>query len=216
VPMSEPILCKRCGQRRPKRACPALHADICAICCGTEREVSLSCPLECEHLREAHLREKSLPVDSKDAVHKDVEVTEEFIREREELLLFCIYSLLNSSLRVPGAVDTDALAALEALIKTYRTAESGLIYESRAENTVAAAVQKAFASSLADYQNIRAEREDDLAPLRDKEILGILVFLARFGQQNLNGRPKGRLFLDVLSRMTPPERIDEREPSIIL
>jgi len=214
--MSEPILCKRCGQRRAKRACPALHADICAICCGTEREVSLSCPLECEHLREAHLREKSLPVDPKDAAHKDVEVTEEFIGKHEELLLFCIYSLLNSSLRTPGAVDTDALEALEAMIKTYRTAESGLIYESRAENTVAAAVQKAFSASLADYQKIRAEREDDLPPLRDKEFLGMLVFLARFGQQNLNGRPKGRLFLDVLSRMTPPERIDEREPSIIL
>ncbi len=186
------------------------------ICCGTEREVSLSCPLECEHLKEAHLREKSLPVDTKNAAHKDIDVTEEFIREHEELLLFSIYSLLNSSLRTPGAVDTDALEALEALIKTYLTAESGLIYESRPDNSVAAAVQKKFAESLADYQKIRAEREDDRPPLRDKEVLGILVFLARFGQQNLNGRPKGRLFLDVLSRMTPPERIDEREPSIIL
>jgi hypothetical protein len=167
-------------------------------------------------LKEAHLREKSLPVGPKDAAHKDIEVTEEFIREQEELLLFSIYSLLNSSLRTEGAVDTDALEALEALIKTYLTAESGLIYESRPDNTVAAAIQKKFAESLADYQKIRAEREDDRPPLRDKEILGILVFLARFGQQNLNGRPKGRLFLDVLSRMTPPERIDEREPSIIL
>jgi len=178
--------------------------------------VSLSCPLECEHLREAHLREKSLPVPPEEVVHKEIEVGEEFVRQHEEFLLFCIYSLLNSSLRTPGAVDTDALEALEALIKTYRTAESGLIYESRAENTVAAGVQRMFTNSLTDYQKIRAERDADLAPLRDKDILGILVFMARFGQANLNGRPKGRLFLDVLSRMTPPERIDEREPSIIL
>lgn len=214
--MAESILCKRCGQRRAKRACPALHGDICAICCGSEREVSISCPLECEYLREAHLREKPLHVETKDAAHKDIEVSEKFVAEHEELLLFAIYSLLNSSLRTPGAVDTDALEALDAVIKTYRTAESGLIYESRAGNTVAAAVQKMFTESLADYQKIRAEREGDLAPLRDKEILGVLVFLARFGQLNLNGRPKGRMFLDVLARMTPPERIDEREPSIIL
>lgn len=214
--MPETILCKRCGQRRAKRACPALHADICAICCGTEREVSLSCPLECEHLREAHLHEKAVPVDPKKAAHPDIEVSEEFIRDQEEPLLFCIYALLNSSLRTAGAVDTDTLEALEALIKTYRTAESGLIYESRPENTLAAGIQKKFAESLADYQKIRAEQEGGFPALRDKEILGILVFLARFGQQNLNGRPKGRLFLDVLSRMTPPERIDEREPSIIL
>ena len=214
--MSEPILCKRCGQRRAKRACPALHADICAICCGTEREVSISCPLDCEHLKEAHSREKPLPVDTKDAAHKDIDVSEQFIAEHEELLLFSIYALLNSSLRTPGAVDTDALEALEAMIKTYRTADSGLIYESHPDNTVAAAVQKKFTESLVDYQKIRAEREGELAPLRDKEILGILVFLARFGQLNLNGRPKGRMFLGVLSQMTPPERIDEREPSIIL
>jgi hypothetical protein len=214
--MSEPILCKRCGQRRARRHCPALQADICAICCGTEREVSLSCPLECEHLREAHLREKSLPVDPKNVPHKEIDVSEEFLREHEELLLFSIYSLLQAALQTPGAVDTDALEALEALIKTYKTAQSGLIYESRAENAVAAAVQRAFSDSLADYEKIRAEREGNLAPLRDKEILGILVFLSRFGQQNLNGRPKGRLFLDVLSRMTPQQRIDERAPSIIL
>jgi hypothetical protein len=166
-------------------------------------------------LREAHLREKSLPVDPKDAAHKDIEVSEEFIREHEEFLLFSIYSLLQSSLRTPGAVDTDALEALDALIKTYRTAESGLIYESRPENMVAAAVLRGFSDSLADYEKIRAERED-ATPLRDKDVLGILVFLSRFGQQNLNGRPKGRLFLDVLSRMTPEQRIDERAPSIIL
>lgn len=209
-------MCKRCGQRRAKRACPALHADICSICCGTEREVSISCPLECEYLREAHSREKPLPVDTKDAAHKDIVVSEEFIGEHEEILVFLIYSLLNSSLRTPGAVDTDALEALEASIKTFRTAESGLIYESRAGNTVAAAVQKMFMESLADYRKIREERDGDLAPLRDKEILGTLVFLARFGQLNLNGRPKGRMFLGILSGMVPTERIDEREPSIIL
>ncbi len=213
--MSEPILCKRCGVRRARRHCPALAADICTICCGTEREVSISCPLECEYLKEAHLREKSIPADRAHA-HEDIKVTEEFLRDQEELLLFSIYSLLQACLRTAGAVDTDAIDALEALIKTYRTAESGLIYETRAENTVAASVQRIFTESLADYRKIKAERESSVAPVRDKDVLGVLVFLSRFGQQNLNGRPKGRLFLDVLSRMTPKERIDERAPSIIL
>ena len=167
-------------------------------------------------MREAHLREKSLPVDPDDLANQDIDVSEEFIRQHEELLLFSIYSLLQAALRTPGAVDTDALEALDALIKTYRTAESGLIYESRADNMVAAAVQRAFSDSLADYEKTRSEREGNLMPLRDKDILAILVFLSRFGRQNLNGRPKGRLFLDVLSRMTPEQRIDERAPSIIL
>jgi hypothetical protein len=213
--MPEPILCKRCGQRRARRACPALQADICTICCGTEREVSISCPLECEYLREAHHREKVLPVDPKDVAEPDVEVSEDFISQHEEFLLFAIHSLLHAALRTPGAVDSDALEALDALIKTQHTAESGLIYESRPENMVAAAVQRAFTDSLDEYRKIRSER-DALAPLHRKDILGILVFLRRFGQQNLNGRPRGRLFLDLLRHMTPEQRIDERAPSIIL
>lgn len=213
--MPEPILCKRCGQRRARRACPALQADICSICCGTEREVSISCPLECEYLREAHQHEKALPLEAKDVIAPDVEISEEFIRDHEELLLFAMSSLFEAALRTPGAVDSDALEALDAVIKTQRTSESGLIYESHPENLVAAAVQRNFSESLAGYQKIRSEREV-FSQLRSKEILGVLVFLRRFGQQNLNGRPRGRMFLGLLRQMLPEQRIDDRAPSIIL
>ncbi len=213
--MPESILCKRCGKRRARRACPALQAEICSICCGTEREVSISCPLECEYLREAHEHEKPLPVEAKDVFAPEVEISEEFIRDHEELLLFAISSLLEGALRTPGAVDSDALEALDALIKTQRTAESGLIYESHAENPVAAAVQRSVSDALAEYQRILSERDRFSQP-RGKEILGVLVFLRRFGRQSLNGRPRGRMFLGILREMTPEQRIDERAPSIIL
>src|SRR5581483_9610299 len=133
--MSLNILCKICGKRRARRQCPAVEGDICAICCGTEREVSLSCPLKCEYLQEAHRHEKPIPVSEKELPNRDVEVSEEFIRSHEEFLIFCIYSLLQGALRIPGAVDSDVVAALEALIQTHRTLESGLMYETRPENT---------------------------------------------------------------------------------
>jgi hypothetical protein len=212
--MPEPILCQRCGQRRARRACPALHADICSICCGTEREVSLSCPLDCQYLREGHQHEKTLPVEAKDVAAPDIDLTEDFVGRHQEFLLFGMYTLLTAALQTPGAVDSDVLEALDALIKTYRTAESGLIYESHPENLVAFAVQRAFTASLAEYSKNLSERRSP--QLRDKDILCTLVFLRRFGQQNLNGRPRGRMFLDVLRQMTPEQRIDERAPSIIL
>jgi hypothetical protein len=213
--MSEMILCKLCGQRRAKRACPALQGYICSICCGTEREVSLACPLECEYLREAHRHEKPVPVDPAEISDRDIEVSEIFIRSREELLLFCVYSLVQGALRTAGAVDTDVLEALEALIKTYRTSESGILYETRPDNALAAAVQRIFTESLAGYQKVKEEQEH-AAPARDAELLTMLVFLRRIGQQNLNGRPRGRMFVDMLSQMTPSPGVDERAPSIIL
>jgi hypothetical protein len=192
--MAEAILCKICGKRRARRACPAVRGDICTICCGSEREVSLSCPLECEYLQEAHRREKPVAISEKEPSNSDVQVTEEFLAQHEELVLFCIYSLVQAAVRTPGALDSDILASLEALIQTHRTLESGLVYETRAENAVAAAVQRGFAASLADYQKLRAEREA-LSPVRNSEILKVLVFLHRLGQQNKNGRPRGRMYL---------------------
>ncbi len=213
--MAPSVLCKICGKRRARRACPAVGGDICTICCGSEREVSLSCPLECEWLQEAHRHEKPVTVTGNQLANPDVEVSEEFLRTHEELLLFCIYSLVEAAMRTPNSVDADVLAALEALIQTHRTLESGLVYETRAENSIAASVQRSFAASLADYQKLRAEREQ-LSSYRNAEILAILVFLLRLGQQNQNGRPRGRMYLDLLRHMVPAPGVEARAPSIIL
>jgi hypothetical protein len=212
--MLEIILCKLCGKRRARRHCPAVQGDICTICCGTEREVSLSCPLECEYLQEAHRREKPVPVDEEQISDADVTVSEEFLRDHEELLLFSMVSLVHAALRIDSATDADALEALDALIKTYRTAESGLLYETRPVNTIAASVQRGFSESLADYQKVRAERES--LSFRNAEILGVLVFLRRMGRQNQNGRPRGRMYLDLLKHMTPATSSNEPAASLIV
>src|SRR3954454_9163915 len=213
--MAQPILCKICGKRRARRSCPAVNGEICSICCGTEREVSLSCPLHCEYLQEAHRREKPLAVDESVPLYPEISVSESFVREHEELLLFSVYSLVQASLRTSGAIDTDILAALKALIQTHRTLDSGLLYETRAENTIAKAIQRSFTESLAEYQKVREERES-LSPIRNSEVIAILVFLYRIGVQNQNGRPRGRMFLDLLRQMTPETGVEERAPSIIL
>src|SRR5947209_12666617 len=198
--MLEQVLCKICQKRRPQRYCPAVHGVICSICCGTEREVSLSCPLECEYLQQAHAREKPVSVPESEISNPDVIVTEEFIREHEELLLFSVYSLTQAAVRTDGANDVDIMAALDAMIQTHRTLESGLLYQTRPENSIAASVQRLFTASIADYNKLRQEREG-LSEIRNSELLAILVFLHRIGQQHQNGRPRGRMYLDLLQHM---------------
>src|SRR3954452_1463251 len=171
--MPEPVLCKICQKRRARRFCPAVSGDIFSICCGTEREVSLTCPLSCEYLQEAHKREKPVEIAEGQICNPDIRVTEEFIRDNEELLLFSIYSLVETSLRTPGANDSDVMAVLESLIQTHRTLDSGLVYETRPESTVALGIHRLFTASLADYQKERSKQEK-LPQLRNSEILAIL------------------------------------------
>jgi hypothetical protein len=214
--MPETILCKICGRRRARRACPAVEGEICPICCGENREVTLSCPLDCPYLREAHAREKPIPIDERQMGNPDIIVLEEFIHKHHEMLMFLVFSLYQAAIRTAGAVDSDVLAALDAAIQTHRTLESGLVYEHTAENAVAAAIQRMLSASLADYQKVREEREA-LAPLRNSDILSALVFIQRVGLKNLNGKPKGRMYIDQLRQTAPPDmRVEERAPSIIL
>lgn len=188
-------VCAICHVRRPRRRCPALEADICATCCGTERESSIACPLDCVYLREARAHEKPLFVDPKTLPNRDIAVSEAFLREHEELLYFCSFAVVDAALRTPGAVDADVQLALAALIRTHRTLETGLVYETRAGDSVAAAVQSLFERSLADFEKQRQEREGKTA-YRNAEVLGVLAFLERSALANANGRRKGRAYID--------------------
>jgi hypothetical protein len=213
--MPQPTLCKICEKRRARRFCPAVNGDICPICCGTHRETELTCPLQCEYLQEAHRREVPVPVPEDQIAGADLDITEDFLAGHEELVLFCVYSLLQAALHAPGAVDSDVLSALESLVQTQRTLQSGLVYQHVSENLIAAAIQRSFTSSLNEYRKLRTERES-LPPLRDEEVLKTLVFLLRLGQGNRNGKPRGRMFLDLMQHLTPETRMAESPSGLIL
>jgi hypothetical protein len=125
-----------------------------------------------------------------------VRLPEDFIREHEQLIGW-LSAALARSLDKERAVDFDAREALEAMIRTYRTLESGLIYETKPQNPYAAAIQEALQKSI---EELRAEmaKETGMHSLRDAEILGALVFLQRLELQHNNGRKRGRAFTDFL------------------
>src|SRR5262249_59439060 len=47
------VVCPICTRRKPKRACPALGQEICAVCCGTKRLIEIACPSDCPYLASA-------------------------------------------------------------------------------------------------------------------------------------------------------------------
>jgi hypothetical protein len=171
------------------------------VCCGTERENTIDCPPDCEHLLEARRHEQLVPVE--DFPNKEIRVTEEFLREHEPVLLW-ISMALAKSMEQQRAVDTDALQALESIIKTYRTRESGLIYETRPQNPYAAAIVEALQKSVEELHQ-RLAQETGMHSLRDSEVLGILVFLQRLGLQHNNGRRRGRAFYGFLQTLLPAQ-----------
>jgi hypothetical protein len=190
-----------CQKKRARRHCPGVDGDICPTCCGTERENTIDCPSECVHLQEARLHEKPIPIDPDDVPNQDVNLTEEFVDKNEAIILWLTMALIRS-MAAEKAVDRDASEALGALIRTYRTLESGLIYETRPQNPYAAAIQEALKQSVEELRK-RVAESSGMHTLRDADVLGTLVFLERLALQHHSGRPRGRAFFDFLRTSLP-------------
>ena len=210
--------CAICEERKEKRFCPAIHGKICPQCCGEQREVTLDCPSDCPYLqqarehatghsdgerpglrdREALLAEIEIP---------EVEIHEQFLYEREELIVGLSFALAKSARGDRSLMDRDLIVALSSLAKSYQTlVNSSLIYEHSAANRAQQAIVRNIGREVetmvrefreAEQQHIGQTR------LRDSDVLKALAFLLRMGLGRTSGRPKSRAFVDFLFAQFP-------------
>lgn len=196
--------CPICGKRKAARFCPAKGEYICAVCCGTEREVTIDCPVDCGYLLAAHRYESQhrKPLSADEIPFRDVEFSPDVIHEFQPVVSGLAFAILKSAAENPSAVDLDVLTALQALAETYRTLGSGLYYEKPPAGGPPQALYAALAAFLEDVKKQRAQ-EPALARLKDTTIFYLLVFLLRVGKQQTNGRPRARIFLQFLRAQFP-------------
>ncbi|MGH9559270.1 MAG: hypothetical protein ACRD30_08510 [Bryobacteraceae bacterium] len=202
--------CKICEKKRARRYCPGVSGEICPSCCATGREETIDCPSDCEHLVASRKFEQLAPMDPANLPNQDIKLSEEFIREHDREFLWLAASLVQAMER-ERAVDLDAREALDALVRTYRTRESGLIYETRPQNPYAASIQAALAAAIEELGKHLAE-DSGMHTLRDADILGTLVFLQRLERSRGNGRRRGRAFLHFLRANFPAEPLHPLAP----
>src|ERR1700733_517018 len=112
--MPAPDPCPICHKRRRQRFCPALGESICAICCGTEREVTLDCPLDCTYLIAAHRWEEEhrAPLAQSEMPFADVQISADLIEQQRPLLSSLVAKILAAADEQRDLVDADVLAAL--------------------------------------------------------------------------------------------------------
>jgi hypothetical protein len=215
------VKCAICQVRKPRRECPGVHGEICTICCGTEREQSIDCPLDCPWLHEAHEHERAPDLDASAIPNQDIQVTEEFLQENEVLLAFLAVSIFEGALAAPGATDYDVREAFAALIATWRTLQSGIYYETRPDNTFAAAIARHVRGKIDEVREKEAESQG-VSSILDSTILAVLAFLQRLEYSRNNGRKRSRAFLDFLQGFYAPTEessiigAEPDEPMVIL
>jgi hypothetical protein len=207
------MACAICRTRRPRRSCPGVHGDICAICCGKEREVTVDCPFDCEYLQEARKHEPPAKIDAATLGNPDIRVTEEFL-ESHSLLMLAVGGAVLGAAAQARAVDSDVREALASLIQTYRTLQRGVIYESLPANLMAANLFREV-QALVDAYLQQETRRLGMTKTRDSDVLRGLVFFERLALARNNGRPRSRAFLDLLRELQTHSTADAT-PSLIL
>jgi len=210
------MACAICEVRKPRRFCPGVRGDICTICCGTEREVTVDCPLDCVYLQDAHQHERKPDLKAEDIPNQDIRITEGFIADHTPIVLFLSQALLDAAMAAPGTNDFDIREALDALVRTYRTLQSGVYYETRPSNPMADRIYAALQQAAADIRKAE-QAEGGITRTRDTDVLGVLVFLQRLEVDHSNGRKRGRAFLGFLRKSfaAAPDETPQGSPLIV-
>lgn len=199
--------CSICEKRKEKRFCPAVHARICPQCCGEQREIVLDCPNECIYLQQAreHERGRFLELVGENEMFAQVEIGEQFIHEHEHLILGLSYSLAKSARADHEIRDSDLIATLKALARSYEMlADSGLHYEQPITSLAAQTIASEFQASIKEYREAE-QKHLGYTRLRDSDVFRALVLLLRIAFAHTSGRPKSRGFIDFLFREFPDE-----------
>ena len=220
--------CAICEERKEKRFCPAVHGKICPQCCGEQREVTLDCPSDCPYLLQARehatthranrQNERTGGRDSealfREAEIPDVQITQQFLYEREELILGLSFALAKCARADRSLMDRDLIAAVRSQAKSYQTlVNSSLIYEpptaNLAHQTLAREIAREVETMVREFREAEQQHLGH-ARLRDSDVLKALVFLLRLGLGRTSGRPKSRAFVDFLLAQFP-----ERQSAIV-
>jgi len=144
------MLCPLCRSRKAKRNCPAVGAQICAVCCGTKRIVELACPPTCVYLEHAQRHPAAALKRQQEA---DLTVLLGTVGRVSESQLQFFFLLQAAILRFKPdgfahVTDLDVADATAALAATLETAERGVLYEHQAASVVADALRRELKAVL--------------------------------------------------------------------
>ena len=161
--------CPLCGSRPPRRRCPALNQQICAVCCGTKREVEIACPADCGYLTAS--RRNPPAVVRRQREHDSAllwpalaELTD---RQSNFFFLFAGLAARHPDDPLSPLRDADVVDAAGSLATTLETASRGLIYDARPQSLTAQQLEtvqrRAMDELLREFDGPRTPMEKDAA-----------------------------------------------------
>jgi hypothetical protein len=143
-----------------------------------------------------------------------VELSDQYMYEKEHLLMGLTYALAKAARADSSLHDQDLVAALSVLTKRYeRLVNSGLHYEqpltSESQRRAAAEIE----NMVKEYREAE-QKHTGYSSLRDSDVLKALVFLVRLANGRTSGRPRSRAFVEFLFAQFPEQEAAVVAPAV--
>jgi hypothetical protein len=190
------IKCASCRQRKAKRACPALGAELCTLCCGRLRQKELRCPPACPFLAEHKLYQENKIIQKKGTFGEGIQTDERL----NWLALNTEVPVREYADRNPGFTDRDAILALEYAKDKVEKNRTRLLLpqkEGRVKNELGETI-------LQSLEQCRFQRKiillQDVERYSSEERLKCLDSIIRGIKYVTRGSLAGRMYLQDLAR----------------
>ena len=193
------MFCSSCGQRKARRDCPALARRICAVCCGTKRQVEIACPSDCAYLASAREHPAAVVRKRQELDVARLVPTIRHLTERQYQLFFLFHSVI-ARFKPPGVsrlVDGDVADAAAAIAATLETSARGVIYEHAPPGVPAQALTAELKTTLAQIREQGATVYDHESAV----VLRAIEAGARAGQTATGPGSGDTDYLDLLARL---------------
>ncbi len=208
--------CILCDQRKGRRFCPAKNATICTQCCGEKRIVEVDCPETCAYLKigrsyeRDHVGARYFQPDNPIEQEKMSRVLRDF-----EPVMVDVQTLIAIERKSSkDLVDAEVAEALDCLLKTLRTEERGVIYETTSNNLRVESLRRQIGAIIQSY---RYPQESDRPRLHLKGALECLEVIRAVIARHMEAGSSSRSFVDFLVRHLPRKaEVMASEPSIII
>ena len=195
------MACPACGQRKGKRACPALGQTICTVCCATKRLVEINCPSDCPHLTAGREHPASVV---KRQQERDVALlmpTIQHLTERQHQLFFLFHTLVarHQPEGFARLIDDDVAEAAATMAATLETAARGVIYEHAAQSPMAQRL-------VAEIKGMLEEMREHGASVFDREAAIVLRAIEQGAREMRRIDPNPTAYLSLLGRLLQVNR----------
>jgi hypothetical protein len=188
--------CPLCGQRKPRRHCPALAQTICPVCCATKRLVEIRCPSDCGYLTSSREHPAAVVRRQQDRDVAMLVPTIRHLTERQNQLFF-LFQTVVTRYKPEGFArlrDDDVAEAAATLAATFETSTRGVIYEHSAQSPLAQ-------SLVTEMSAMVGQAREQGATLYDHEIATALRAIEQ-GAKTVRRPGEGdSVYLELIARL---------------